>query len=232
MKNLILVHGFWADSSCYSGVIPVLQKAGYNVLAPQMPLTSIADDVAAVNRALNTLDGDCLLIGHSYGGVVITHAGAHPNVKGMLYLAAFAPDMGETMNDLLGKFAATAAVPFFDVKEGFVWMKQEGVRTAFAQDLPNEQADVLYAVQKVPFAPIFETQATEAAWRNKPTWFIISAEDKTINPDQQRFEANRMNATTHEINASHVAMVSQPGTIAKFIMTAAEQLLESQLAHA
>src|SRR3569833_2278994 len=103
MKNLILVHGFWADSSSYSAVIPVLQQAGYNVLAPQMPLSSIDDDVAAVKRALDTIEGDCLLIGHSYGGVVITHAGTHPSVKGLLYIAAFAPDKGETMNDLLGK---------------------------------------------------------------------------------------------------------------------------------
>src|SRR6185312_12066614 len=188
MKNLILVHGFWADSSCYSGVIPVLQKAGYNVLAPQMPLTSIADDVAAVNRTLNTLDGDCLLVGHSYGGVVITHAGVHPNVKGLLYLAAFAPDKGETMNDLLGKNPTTAAAPFFEVKEGYVWLKQEGFRTAFAQDLPTEQIDVLYAVQKVPNGAIFGTPANEAAWRDKRSWFIISNEDKTIDPNLQRFE--------------------------------------------
>lgn len=231
MKNLILVHGFWADSSCYSAVIPVLQQAGYNVLAPQMPLSSVADDVAAVKRALDTIEGDCLLIGHSYGGVVITHAGVHPNVKGLLYLAAFAPDKGETMNDLLGKNPPTAAAPFFEVKEGYVWLKHEGFRTAFAQDLPIEQADVLYAVQKIPNGAIFGTPATEAAWRDKRSWFIISREDRTIDPNLQRFEADRMHATVNEIPASHLSMISHSSEIANYIEAAAEELLERQFAH-
>jgi pimeloyl-ACP methyl ester carboxylesterase len=231
MKNVILVHGFWADSSCYSAVIPVLQRAGYNVLAPQMPLTSIADDVAAVRRALDTIDGDCLLVGHSYGGVVITHAGVHPSVKGLLYLAAFAPDKGETMNDLLGKNPPTAAAPFFEVKEGYVWLKQEGFHTGFAQDLPAEQIDVLYAVQKVPNGAIFGTPATESAWKDKRSWFIISNEDRTIDPNLQRFEAERMHATVHEVAASHVSMIAQSSAVAKFIETAAEELLERQFAH-
>jgi len=231
MKNLILVHGFWADSSCYSAIIPFLQRAGYNVLAPQMPLSSVADDVAAVKRALDTIEGDCLLIGHSYGGVVLTHAGVHPNVKGLLYLAAFAPDRGETMNDLLGMNPPTAAAPFFDVKEGYVWLRQEGFRTAFAQDLPTEQADVLCAVQKVPNGAIFGTPATEAAWRDKRSWFIISNEDKTIDPNLQRFEAERMHATVHEVTASHLAMISQTSAVVKFIEAAAEDLLERQFAY-
>ena len=231
MKNVILVHGFWADSSCYSAIIPVLQRAGYNVLAPQMPLTSIADDVAAVKRTLDTIEGDCLLVGHSYGGVVITHAGVHPNVKGLLYLAAFAPEKGETMNDLLGKNPPTAAAPFFEAKEGYVWLKQEGVRTAFAQDLPTEKADVLYAVQKTPNGAIFGTPANEAAWRDKKSWFIISNQDKTIDPNLQRFEAERMHATVHELTASHVSMISQSSAVTKFIEEAAEELLERQFAH-
>jgi len=231
MKNLILVHGFWADSSCYSAIIPVLQRAGYNVLAPQMPLSSVADDVAAVKRALDTIEGDCLLIGHSYGGVVLTHAGVHPNVKGLLYLAAFAPDRGETMNDLLGKNPPTPALPFFEVKDGYVWLQQEGFRTAFAQDLPTEQIDVLCAVQKVPNAAILGTPATEAAWKDKRSWFIISSEDKTIDPNLQRFEADRMQATAEEVSASHVSMISQPARVVKFIETAAEELLERQFAH-
>jgi len=231
MKNLILVHGFWADSSSYSAIIPVLQRAGYNVLAPQMPLTSVADDVAAVKRALDTVEGDCLLIGHSYGGVVITHAGIHPNVKGLLYIAAFAPDNGETMNDLLGKNPPTAAAPFFEGKEGYVWLKQEGFRTAFAQDLPAEHADVLYAVQKVPNGAIFGTPANEAAWKDKKSWFIISGQDKTIDPNLQRYEADRMHAITTEVAASHVSMISQPSAVARFIETAAEELFERQFAH-
>jgi pimeloyl-ACP methyl ester carboxylesterase len=231
MKNLILVHGFWADSSCYSAIIPVLQRAGYNVLAPQMPLSSLADDVAAVNRALDTIEGDCLLIGHSYGGVVITQAGVRPNVKGLLYIAAFAPDKGETMNDLLRKNPPTAAAPFFEIKDGYVWLRHEGFRTAFAQDLPIEQADVLHAVQKVPNAAIFETPAEEVAWKDKKSWFIISKADRTIDPHLQHFEAQRMHATINEVAASHLSMISQPAAVVRFIEAAAQELLEHRFAH-
>lgn len=180
---------------------------------------------------LDTIEGDCLLIGHSYGGVVITHAGAHPNVRGLLYIAAFAPDKGETMNDLLGKNPPTAAAPFFEVKEGYVWLKREGFRTAFAQDLPTEQADVLHAVQKVPNAAIFGTPASEAAWKDKKSWFVISSEDRTIDPNLQRFEVERMHATVNEVAASHLAMISQPSAVVKFIEAAAEELLEREFAH-
>lgn len=223
-KNVVLVHGFWADSSSYSAIIPLLQKAGYQVTAPQMSLSSLEEDVLAVKRTLDRLDGDCLLVGHSYGGVVITHAGTHPKVKGLLYIAAFAPGPGEKMAGLLAKYPPTPMVRFFDVHEGFVWMKKEGVRTAFAQDLPAEQTDMLWAVQKAPKGAIFETLATAAAWKDKASWFIVATEDLAVPPELQRFEADRMNAETIEIAASHLPMLSKPAEVSGFIQEAAEQV--------
>lgn len=224
VKNIVLVHGFWADSSSYSKIIPILQKSGYTVVAPQIPLTSIADDVAAVTRALDLLEDDCLLAGHSYGGIVITNAGTHPRVKGLMYLAAFAPEEGETLGGLLGKFAPTPALPYFDRKGDFVWLKQEGVRTAFAQDLPEEEADVIWAVQKTPAAAIVETPTKSVAWKTRPSWFVLALHDKTISPDLQKFETERINAKVLELPTSHVPMISKPGEVSKFIAEAADQI--------
>ena len=223
-KNIVLVHGFWADSSSYSKIIPILQKSGYTVIAPQIPLTSTADDVAAVTRALDLLDEDCLLVGHSYGSIVITNAGDHPRVKGLMYLAAFAPDMGETLGQLLSKYAATEALPFFDVKGDYIWLKQEGVRTAFAQDVAVEEADVIWAVQKTPATAIVETPTKSVAWKTRPSWFVLASNDKTINPDLQRFETDRMKANVLELPTSHVPMISKPNEVSKFIMEATEAI--------
>ncbi len=222
-RNVVLVHGLFADGSCWSEVIPRLQAAGLNVTSVQNPLTTLPDAVAAAERVLARQDGPTVLVGHSFSGMIVTEAGVHPNVSALVYVAARAPDAGEDYAALAKQFPtppATAGI-VFDGDEGR--LSEEAFLRDFAGDLPEAKAKALYAAQW-PFQKALLTgKTTHAAWRSKPSWYAVSTEDRTINPDLERFMARRMGAKTIEVKASHVSLISQPDTIAKLILEAAGQ---------
>jgi len=225
VKNVVLVHGAWADGSSWSKVIPLLAAQGLHAAAVQNPLNSIADDVASTNRLINAQDGPVLLVGHSYGGAVITEAGNNPKVAGLVYVAAFAPDEGETCGGLAAKFPATPA--FSEVKQiedAFLMLTEKGVMENFAQDLTTEELKMVFAVQGATQGAILSTPLKKAAWHDKPTWFVIASNDRTIAPEQQASTAKRMNSKTLTVASSHVPMLSQPDKVAAFIVEAASSL--------
>jgi pimeloyl-ACP methyl ester carboxylesterase len=221
VKNIVLVHGAFADGSSWAKVIPLLQEKGYNVTAVQNPLTSLADDVATTKRALALQDGPVILVGHSWGGVVITEAGMDPKVVGLVYVAAFAPDQGETVSDLGKAYPAPPALasPKVDA-QGFLTLSADAF-TKFGSDLPEKDALVAAATQGPISGSAFGAQVAGAAWKTKHSWYIVSTLDQAIAPDEERFFAKRMKATTTELKASHVAMLSQPKAVAEVIMDAA-----------
>jgi pimeloyl-ACP methyl ester carboxylesterase len=222
-KNVVLVHGLFADGSSWSEVIPRLQAAGLNVTSVQNPLTTLPEAVDAALRVLARQDGPTVLAGHSFSGMIVTDAGVHPNVSAVVYVAARAPDAGEDYTALAKTFPtppASAGI-IFDGDEGR--LGEEAFLRDFAGDLPQAKAKALYAVQW-PFQKALLTgKTTHAAWRSKPSWYAVSTEDRTINPDLERFMAKRMNATTIELKASHVSLISQPDKIANLILQAAGQ---------
>jgi pimeloyl-ACP methyl ester carboxylesterase len=222
-KNVVLVHGLFADGSCWSEVIPRLQAKGLNVTAVQNPLTTLPEAVDAALRVLARQDGPTVLAGHSFSGMIVTEAGVHPNVSALVYVAARAPDADEDYTALAKTFPtppATAGI-VFDGDEGR--LGEEAFLHDFAGDLPAAKARALYAVQW-PFRKALLTgKTTHAAWRSKPSWYAVSTEDRTINPDLERFMAKRMGAKTIEVKASHVSLISQPATIANLILEAAMQ---------
>ncbi len=221
VKNIVLVHGAFADGSSWSRVIPILQAKGYNVTAVQNPLTSLADDVAATQRALALQDGPVILVGHSWAGVVITEAGLDPKIVGLVYVAAFAPDQGEQVGELGKQYPPPPALaaPHVDDK-GFLTLSADAFKK-FGSDLPEREALVAAATQGPIAASAFGAQVSGVAWKTKPSWYIVSSLDQAIAPDEERFFAKRMKATTTELKASHVAMLSQPKAVAGVIMDAA-----------
>ena len=221
--SVILVHGAWADGSSWNNVITILQAQGFSVTAVQNPLTSLAEDVATTKRAIESQPGNVILVGHSYGGAVITEAAAgNPKVKALVYVAAFAPDAGEALGGLAERFAptplGTAVAPD---SAGFLFIDRKKFQSAFANDLPEQEASVLAAAQKPLAAAIFGETIKAAAWKSTPSWYVVSTQDNAINPDLERFMAKRMNAKTTEIKASHVSYISNPSQIAKVIASAA-----------
>lgn len=221
IKNVVLVHGFWADGSSYSQIIPTLLAEGYEVIAVQNPLTSLADDVAATKRALARIEGECILVGHSWGGFVITEAGNDERVSGLVYIAALAPDAGETTIDMLSKYEPVPASQYFQEQEGFIWLSKEGVQRTFAGDLSKEQSASIYATQAAPFKSVLEATVDSPAWKNKPSWYIVSSNDQAVSPDLQRDSAKRMGATTTVLESSHVAMISHAKEVLDVIRQAA-----------
>ncbi len=222
-RNVVLVHGAWADGSSWSKVIPQLEKAGLNVTAVQNPLTSLADDVATAKRAIALMDGPVLLVGHSYGGVIITEAGNDPKVAGMVYVAAFAPDAGESVMDLGKEFPpAPGGAEVRPDAAGFLSLTTKGVVEHFAQDLPMEERKVLAATQGPTNGSAFGGKVTTAAWKMKPCSYIVAAKDHMIQPDLERKFAKAMNAKTTTVQTSHVPMLSQPAAVAKVIIDAAK----------
>ena len=221
-RNVVLVHGLFADGSCWSEVIPRLQAAGLNVTSVQNPLTTLPEAVASAERVLARQEGPTVLVGHSFSGMIVTETGVHPNVSALVYVAARAPDAGEDYTALAKTFPtppASAGI-VFDGDEGR--LTEEAFLRDFAGDLPPVKARVLYAVQQ-PFQKALLTGKTaNAAWRSKPSFYAVSTEDRTINPDLERFMAKRMNAKTIEVKASHLALISRPEEIAKLIMEAAQ----------
>ena len=220
-KNVVLVHGLFADGSSWSEVIPRLQAAGLNVTSVQNPLTTLSEAVDAALRVLGRQNGPTVLAGHSFSGMIVTDAGVHPNVSAVVYVAARAPDAGEDYTALAKKFPtppASAGI-VFDGDEGR--LNEEAFLRDFAGDLPEARARALFAVQWPLHKALLAGKTTHAAWRSKPSWYAVSTEDRTINPDLERFMAKRMAAKTIEVNASHVSLISQPETIAKLILDAA-----------
>jgi pimeloyl-ACP methyl ester carboxylesterase len=219
--NVVLVHGLFADGSSWSEVIPRLQAAGLNVTSVQNPLTTLPEAVASAERVLARQDGPTVLVGHSFSGMIVTEAGVHPNVSALVYVAARAPDAGEDWGALVAKYPKPPASAGVIKKDGFFWLNEDAFLRDFAGDVEPSKARALYAVQGRGADALSNAKTTTAAWRVKPTWYQVSAEDRTINPDLERFLAKRMHATTIELDSSHVSLVSHPKEIADLILLAA-----------
>jgi len=225
VKNVVLVHGAFADGSSWAKVIPLLQAKGYNVIAVQNPLTSFEEDVAATKRAVASTDGPVLLAAHSYGGMVITEAGNDPKVAGLLYVDALIPNDDQSVADVIQPYPPSPGNKEFQQDaSGFLSMSFKGIDSYFAQDLNPEDRGVLYATQTPWAAKATLTKISKAAWKNKPSWCIIGLNDETIPPLLTRAEAKMINATTLELESSHVPMLSQPNKVAEFIISAAQTL--------
>jgi pimeloyl-ACP methyl ester carboxylesterase len=220
-KNVVLVHGAWADGSSWAQVIPKLQAAGLHVTAVQNPLTSLEDSVAETRRVLPQQDGPTVLVAHSWGGTVISEVGTDPKVTGLVYIAARATDAGEDFVALSQKFPAGPARAGVQEHDGFTKLSVDAFLKYFANGVDPQTAKVLYAVQWPTAASIFSGRTTAAAWRSKPSWYAVSKLDYSINPDLERFLATRMNATTIELDAGHLSLVSQSDKVADLILAAA-----------
>jgi pimeloyl-ACP methyl ester carboxylesterase len=218
--NIVLVHGTWVDGSSWNKVIPILQNAGHKVIAVQLSLHSLSDDIATVKRAIDLVDGPVILVGHSYGGFVITNAAYNnPSVKGLVYLAAFAPNEGQSLSN----FVDTAKLPkgflVFD-SGGFIYINPEMFPEAFAQDVDPAQSKVMAATQKPTNQSILAEKSGPPAWKQLPTWYQVSENDHLIPPDAEKMFAKQMNATAISVNSSHASPVSHPNEVAQLILNA------------
>jgi pimeloyl-ACP methyl ester carboxylesterase len=222
--NIVLVHGAWADGSCWSGVVERLQAEGFQVRAPQFPLTSLADDVARLRQVLDFQDGRTIVVGHSYGGQIITALGSDaPKVAGLVYIAAFGLDEGESLGALLSQGPVTPALAhLFTDSRGFGWLSEDDFVSHFAGDVDPTHAHVLYAVQQPLASSAFTDVMGVPAWKSLPSWYLVAQNDEAIPPDAERQFAERMHATTVEIPSGHLAMVSHPAEVADLVEKAAE----------
>ncbi len=221
VRNVVLVHGAYADGSCWSDVIGRLQAAGLRTTAVQNGLLSLEEDVATTRRALALQDGPTVLVGHSFAGMIISEAGVHPNVASLVYVAARAPDAGEDYTALAAKYPKPPASGGLVTHDGFAALSEDAFLKYFAGDVDPVKARILYAVQQPVSTKLFSGRTTVAAWRSKPSWYQVSRNDMTINPDLQRFMAARMKAKTIELPSSHVSLISHPQEIAALILEAA-----------
>jgi len=219
--SIVFCHGIWADGSCFSKVIPALQAEGHQCIAAQYSLNTTADDVATVKRTLSRVSSPAILVGHSYGGTVITGAGTDDRVAGLVYLAAFAPDADEASDTQPSKFPKTDVLSHVEVADGRLWLLPEGMNS-FAGDLSEQDKKLVWATQCVPAPDLFAAKAGGTAWKSKPSWYIVAKNDRTIQPDCERFLAKRMGATTTEVASSHVVMLSQPQAVIDVIRKAAK----------
>jgi pimeloyl-ACP methyl ester carboxylesterase len=218
--NIVLVHGLWADGSSWSKVIPTLENAGHRVIAVQLPLHSLADDVATVKRAIDLVGGPTILVGHSFGGFIITNAGYNnQNVTGLVYVSAFGPDEGESAANFVDLATLPPGLLVFD-SGGFAYLDPEMFHGAFVQDANATEAETLAVVQKPAHQSLFNEPSGPPAWKHHPTWFEVSENDRIIPPDAQRQFAQRMNATTISLNSSHASLVTHPDEIAELILNA------------
>jgi len=225
IKNIVLVHGAFADGSSWAKVVARLQAKGYNVIAVQNPLTSLADDVAAAKRVIAQMDGPVLLVGHSYGGMVISEAGKDPKVAGLVYVAALVPEEGQNVQEVNAAMATTGVEKEFQLSpEGFLSLSPKAVNENFAQDATAEERKVIYATQVTWAAAATQEKVYSPAWKTKPSWVIVASKDGMINPELERFKAKLIKATTLELTSSHVPMISQPEKVTDFIISAARKL--------
>jgi pimeloyl-ACP methyl ester carboxylesterase len=218
--SIVFAHGIWADGSCFSKVIPPLQAEGYQVISAQYGLDTNVDDVAATLRTLERVSSPAILVGHSYGGSVITAAGTDDRVAGLVYICALGPDETETSQGQQDKFPVTPVFSHIEVADGRVWMLPAGA-AYFCGDLPEEEQQLVWATHYAPAADLFLHNAPGVAWRSKPSWCIVGNNDQTVNPELERFAAKRMDATTYDIDSSHVPMLSHPDFVLDVIRAAA-----------
>ena len=223
--SIVFCHGIWADGSSFGKVIPALQADGHEVIAAQYGLA----DVAATLRTLGRVSSPAILVGHSYGGSVITAAGTDDRVAALVYIAALAPDADETSQSQQTKFPVTDVFKYVDVADGRIWMRPEGI-VCFAGDLPEQEQRLVWATHYAPAADLFSRNAPGVAWKTKPSWYIVANQDRTVHPDLERFLAKRMGATTHAIDSSHVAMLSHPSVVVDVIRAAARAVQGSTAA--
>jgi pimeloyl-ACP methyl ester carboxylesterase len=221
--SIVFAHGLWADGSCYRKVIPALQADGHQVVSAQNSLDTLEGDVAAVTRALGRVSSPAILVGHSYGGTVITAAGTDDRVAGLVYIAALAPDEAETSQSLQEQFPVTDIFAHIEIADGRIWMLPSGIGF-FAGDLSEQEQQLVWATQGVPAADLFNQKLGGTAWRTKPSWYIVANNDRTVQPDLERFVAKRMGAHTYDVDSSHVAMLAQPDFVLDVIRTAANSI--------
>jgi pimeloyl-ACP methyl ester carboxylesterase len=220
VKTVLLIHGAWADGSSWSKVIPLLEAKGLHVVSVQIPLTSFSDDVAATQRAIALEDGPVLLVGHSYGGAIITEAGNDPKVAGLVYVSAVAPDHGESTLGLISSVATPIGSELRPDKSGFLKLTPKGVAEDFAQDLSSKEIEVLTATQVPVNVAAMKGEVETPAWKSKPSWYIIAANDRAISPDLEASLAKKIGATTTTVTSSHVIMLTQPSKVAAVIFDA------------
>lgn len=224
--GIVFAHGLWADGSCFNKVMAPLRAEGYEVIASEHGLDSLQGDVDCVSRAIGRVANPVILVGHSYGGTLITHAGIDDRVAGLVYICALAPDETETSQDQQNKFPKTDVFGHIEVAEGRVWLKRSGVEY-FAGDLTDEEKELTWATAMAPVADVFEQKVEGVAWTAKPSWYIVGANDRTVHPDLERAAAARMGAETYEFNTSHVPMVSRPDLVLGVVRDAAKAVQES-----
>jgi len=218
--SIVFCHGLWADGSCFSKVITPLQADGHEVLSAQYSLNTTADDVATVRHTLGRVSSPAILVGHSYGGSVITGAGTDDRVAGLVYIAALAPDADETSQTQQSNFPRTDVFSHIEVADGRIWLLPEGIE-CFAGDLPEQEKKLVWATHFAPAADLFNAKVGGTAWKSKPAWYIVAKKDRTVHPELQRFFAKRMGATTYEADSSHVPMLSNPSLVLDVIRAAA-----------
>ena len=222
-KTVLLIHGAWADGSSWSKIIPLLEAQGLHVVAVQIPLTSFADDVSSTQRAIALEDGPVLLVGHSYGGAVITEAGNDPKVAGLVYVSAVAPDKGESAFGLITSVPTPIDAELRPDKSGFLKLTPKGIAEDFAQDLAAQEIAILTATQVPTSVAAMKGEVTIPAWKSRPSWYIIAANDRAISPDLQAAQAKKIGATTTTVSSSHVIMLAQPSKVADVIFEAASK---------
>jgi pimeloyl-ACP methyl ester carboxylesterase len=221
--SIVFAHGLWADGSCYSKVIPALQADGHQVVSAQNSLDTLEGDVATVTRALGRVSSPAILVGHSYGGTVITAAGTDDRVAGLVYMSALAPDESETSQSLQDRFPVTDIFSHIEIADGRIWMLPSGIG-CFAGDLSEQEQQLVWATQGVPDVDLFNQKLGGTAWRTKPSWYIVANNDRTVQPDLERFVAKRMGAHTYDLDSSHVPMLSHPDFVLDVIRTAAKSV--------
>ena len=227
--SIVFAHGLWADGSCFGKLIPTLQAEGHEVMCSQHGLDSLKSDVACVTRCFGRVSAPVVLVGHSYGGTLITHAGTDSRVAALVYIAALAPDETETSQGLQQKFPAAEIFSHIEVADGRIWLKPDGI-PRFAGDLPEAEQKVVWATQAAPVPDLFKQKVDGIAWKSKPSWYIVGTEDRTIQPDLERFVAKRMGAKVAELRTSHVPMLSQPQAVLDVIRNAAQAVQKSKAA--
>ena len=233
VKNVVLVHGAFADGSSWAKVIPILEKSGFHVVAVQNPLTSLSDDANATRRIIAMQDGPVILVGHSWGGAVISEVGDDPKVAGLVYVAAFAPDVGTSANETSAPFGSTPGQKAIRVDaQHFASMSEDGILNSFADGLPMAERRIVLAVQGQIYGAMFDEKLTHAAWQSKPSWHVIATKDHTLSPAMEEAGAKKAHGVAISVPSCHVAMLQEPQKVADLIMQAAEGAAKAAAASA